>query len=182
MELHAHQPHVRYVRRTCWSRQRSHKQFIFFQKNETQDSIQYYEQDNLSWLLLQITCFLCHGRAITCLQMSCTSLLVLIIFPCLLSIYLFSLIWLYLTKHFGFIHLNTIKLFCRLCRFFSRYSSADGSSTWTGDGFRATDGDYGTAFFFGMGCAETKVTKFWQKQVFRVFRRFWWILADSGGS
>eukprot|EP00435_Cladocopium_sp_Y103_P021238 s4452_g5.t1 len=37
------------------------------------------------------------------------------------------------------------------------YSSADGSSTWTGDGFRATDGDYGTAFFFGMGCAETKV-------------------------
>ena len=36
-----------------------------------------------------------------------------------------------------------------------RYTSSDGS-TQTGDGFRATDGDRGTAFFFGFGCAETK--------------------------
>ncbi|CAE7658806.1 SOQ1 [Symbiodinium pilosum] len=32
-----------------------------------------------------------------------------------------------------------------------RFVSDDGTETWTGDGFRATDGDFGTAFFFGMG-------------------------------
>ncbi|CAE7199415.1 Nhlrc2 [Symbiodinium natans] len=40
----------------------------------------------------------------------------------------------------------------------AQYVSEDGTETWTGDGNKATDGDFGTAFFFGMGCAETKVT------------------------
>ena len=38
----------------------------------------------------------------------------------------------------------------------TRYTSADGTDTDTGDGFRATDGNYGTFFFSGLGCAETK--------------------------
>lgn len=38
----------------------------------------------------------------------------------------------------------------------ARYTSADGTDTDTGDGFRATDGNYGTFFFSGLGCAETK--------------------------
>ncbi|OLP87469.1 hypothetical protein AK812_SmicGene31314 [Symbiodinium microadriaticum] len=39
----------------------------------------------------------------------------------------------------------------------AQFVSDDGTETWTGDGFRATDGDFGTAFFFGLGCAETQV-------------------------
>ncbi|CAJ1444834.1 unnamed protein product, partial [Effrenium voratum] len=38
----------------------------------------------------------------------------------------------------------------------ARYTSQDGFSTWTGDGFRATDGDFGVEFFWGASCAETK--------------------------
>ncbi|CAJ1429667.1 unnamed protein product, partial [Effrenium voratum] len=38
----------------------------------------------------------------------------------------------------------------------SGYTSQDGFSTWTGDGFRATDGDFGVEFFWGASCAETK--------------------------
>eukprot|EP00438_Fugacium_kawagutii_P020771 Skav206935 [mRNA] locus=scaffold1247:112095:112642:+ [translate_table: standard] len=36
------------------------------------------------------------------------------------------------------------------------YTAQDGITSWSGDGFRATDGDFSTGFFFGLGCAETK--------------------------
>jgi len=39
----------------------------------------------------------------------------------------------------------------------AQYTSQDGTSSFSGDGFRATDGDFNTAFFVGNGCAETQV-------------------------
>lgn len=47
---------------------------------------------------------------------------------------------------------------CLDCNSFAaswRYLAPDGSET-RGDGNKVTDGDNGTAFFTGMGCAETK--------------------------
>jgi len=71
---------------------------------------------------------------------------------------------------------NFSKISTGLWHVLLRYTSQDGTSSFSGDGFRATDGDFNTAFFVGNGCAETQAGCRWKLKSYIL--NLWWVLSS----